>query len=191
MTARLSRIIGIATAALLTAGAAAAPPAGAVAGDSGTEHCIMDSGNGEQRCFATFPEAIAAATEGRVTDAPATVRTGTAGAEFRAEMKRFGASQSAAAGVVQGTFFDDGQFGGSSLTVYGSAPCKKDGWVEYQYDVSEDWKNRISSVQPWADCWIWLYPERGLGGDRDGPFKENTADIGTLMNDRTQSIGFS
>jgi len=98
---------------------------------------------------------------------------------------------SQADGVIQGTFFDDPGFGGDSLTVSGEGLCEKDGWVDYQYDLEDAWKNRISSVQPWGDCWIWLYPEPNLGGDRDGPFKENTSDIGSLMNDRTQSIGFS
>jgi hypothetical protein len=29
--------------------------------------------------------------------------------------------------------------------------------------------------------WAWLYPEPNLGGDRDGPFKENTGNVGSFM----------
>lgn len=93
--------------------------------------------------------------------------------------------------VVQATLFDNRDFGGDSFTVYGEAPCEKDGVVNYQLDLPDEWKNRVSSVQPWGNCWIWLYPEPGLGGDRDGPFKENTGHVGDLMDDRTQSIGLS
>ncbi|MEK8169097.1 hypothetical protein NKH77_02400 [Streptomyces sp. M19] len=95
----------------------------------------------------------------------------------RAGRRRSGpghARRGAADGVIQGTFFDDTGYGGSSLTVSGPELCKKDGWVNWQYDLDDDWKNRISSVQPWGNCAIWLYPEPNLGGDRDGPFDENT-----------------
>jgi hypothetical protein len=93
--------------------------------------------------------------------------------------------------VVQGTFFDGPDYTGNSLTITGPELCKKDGWVNWQFDLGDDWKNKISSVQPWGDCWVWLYPEPNLGGDRDGPFKENTGNVGSFMDDRTQSIGFS
>ncbi|MEU7785167.1 MULTISPECIES: hypothetical protein [unclassified Amycolatopsis] len=93
--------------------------------------------------------------------------------------------------VVQGTFFDGPDYTGNSLTITGPELCKKDGWVNWQFDLGDDWKNKISSVQPWGNCWIWLYPEPNLSGDRDGPFKENTGNVGSFMDDRTQSIGFS
>ncbi|WP_290062394.1 hypothetical protein [Amycolatopsis solani] len=93
--------------------------------------------------------------------------------------------------VVQGTFFDGPDYTGNSLTITGPELCKKDGWVNWQFDLGDDWKNKITSVQPWGNCWIWLYPEPNLGGDRDGPFKENTGNVGSFMDDRTQSIGFS
>ncbi|CAM05980.1 hypothetical protein A8924_7175 [Saccharopolyspora erythraea NRRL 2338] len=93
--------------------------------------------------------------------------------------------------VIQATLFDNRDYGGASFTVYGESLCKKDGVVNYQLDLPDDWKNRVSSVQPWGNCWIWLYPEPGLGGDRDGPFDENTPHVGDLMDDRTQSIGLS
>ncbi|MCF6521586.1 hypothetical protein [Streptomyces sp. JJ36] len=178
--------------ALLAAGGAAAPaqaspaqasPAPAAQPGPQTPHCIADRETGEQRCFATFTAAVEAATGGRIDDAPKSPHTAARNPEFR--------QSSAAAEVIQGTFFEHDGYGGASLTIYGAEPCVKDGWVNFQYDLDDWWKDRISSVQPWANCWLWLYPEPDLGGDRDGPFKENTPDIGTFMNDRTESIGFS
>lgn len=93
--------------------------------------------------------------------------------------------------VIQATLFTEPDYGGSSFTVYGSGLCEKDGVVNYQINLPDEWKNAVSSVQPWGGCWIWLYPEPDLGGERDGPFKENTADVGEFMNDRTQSVGLS
>ncbi|MFC8123994.1 hypothetical protein [Streptomyces sp. NPDC057302] len=171
-----------------------AQPAGA--DEPAARHCVLDAPTGEQRCFDSFDEAIDRATDGRVTDAPASPRAAVTSSAFRAAMSETAAKEaegdSAAAGdVIQGTFFSDPGFSGDSLTISGPSLCEKDGWVNWQYDLGDDWKNRISSVQPWGNCAIWLYPEPDLGGDRDGPFDENTDDVGQLMNDRTQSIGFS
>jgi hypothetical protein len=174
--------------ATLPVQAASAAPAPAPA-----EHCVADLGSGAQKCFATFTRAVAAATGGRLTDAPASPRAAAGDDAFRDASRALARTADARAEgeVIQGTFFTDPGFSGSSLTIYGAAPCKKDGWVNYQYDFGDDWKNVISSVQPWADCWLWLYPEPNLGGDRDGPFDENTPDVGSFMNDRAQSVGFS
>ncbi|WP_328582739.1 hypothetical protein [Streptomyces sp. NBC_00370] len=218
-TARTTAFVAatlLVTGALAAPSAGAAAPDETASGTS-ARHCVVNSATGAESCFAAFPDAIEAATGGQVTDTPASAKAAAGDQSFRTEMKRFNAptrskqskqsestSQSeskskstesstlaAADSVVQGTFFDEVQFGGSSLTITGTAPCVKDGWIEYQYDFPDDWKNRVSSVQPWADCWIWLYPEPNLTGDRDGPFDENTADVGSFMNDRAQSVGFS
>ncbi len=180
------RSLAIAAAAAATAltlpaaGAAQAEPASHTT--AAARHCIADLAGGPVRCFDTFTEAVETASAGRVADAPASAHRAAGDSGFRASLK---------GSVIQGTFFTDVNYGGSTLTIYGPEPCVKDGWVNWQYDLPDGWKDAISSVQPWADCWIWLYPEPNLGGDRDGPFKENTPDIGSFMNDRTESIGFS
>ncbi|GAA4620691.1 hypothetical protein [Saccharopolyspora hordei] len=99
--------------------------------------------------------------------------------------------RTASGDVIQATLFTEVNYGGSSFTIYGSDVCEKDGVVNFQLNLPDDWKDVVSSVQPWAQCWIWLYPEPDLGGERDGPFKENTPDVGELMNDRAQSVGLS
>ncbi|WP_157357276.1 hypothetical protein [Amycolatopsis nigrescens] len=146
----------------LTAAMTTAQPAGAET--AGAEHCALNSASGEQACFATFTEAVTYASHGRFT---------------------------AAGDVIQGTFFDNRDYGGDSLTIWGPKPCVKDGKVNWQHDLEDGWKNRISSAQAWGNCWLWLYPEPNLGGERDGPFKENAAWVGEMLDDRTQSIGFS
>lgn len=93
--------------------------------------------------------------------------------------------------IIAATLFDDQGFGGGSYTVTAGAPCKKDGLIEWQIDLPEEWRDRISSVQPWGNCWIWLYPELGLNGDRDGPFKENGTYVGPRLDNRTTSVGLS
>nr|WP_260611137.1 hypothetical protein [Streptomyces sp. WAC04770] len=175
--------------ALVLAATVAIPSAEATHGVAATgsaEHCVLDMASGEQSCYRTFTAVIDLASGGEIADAPASARAAVGDSTFRADLQSLEAND-----VIQGTFFEDEQYGGSSLTIRGSGPCEKDGWVDYQYDLPDEWKNRISSVQPWAECWLWLYPEPGLGGDRDGPFKENSPAIGSVMNDRTQSIGFS
>ncbi|MGP3975625.1 hypothetical protein ACTWQF_16765 [Streptomyces sp. 8N114] len=187
------------TASVLLAGAVTAPaaqaaPTGPAAPGEGGQprHCTLDLSTGAERCYASFTEAVDHASGGRIDDAPASARTAVHDSRFRAEARSPAADGDRQAdSVIQGTFFDDPGFGGDSLTISGEGLCEKDGWVDYQHDLEDAWKNRISSVQPWGNCWVWLYPEPNLGGDRDGPFKENTSDIGALMNDRTQSIGFS
>jgi hypothetical protein len=129
------------------------------------QHCNFDARTREQRCFDTLGKALADA--------------------------RGGVAAKDDGQVIQGTFFENPDFGGASYTVYGEKPCEKNDKIDYQLDLPDEWKNKISSVQPWANCWIWLYPQPGLGGDRDGPFKENSGRIGALMDDRSQSIGFS
>ncbi|MEA5366717.1 hypothetical protein VA596_44800 [Amycolatopsis sp., V23-08] len=154
------------TAAVATAALVGAVPANAQA----ERHCVLDSETGAQHCFADYQQVLSYASRGTQRSEVATQSNGD---------------------VVQGTFFDGPDYTGSSLTITGPELCKKDGWVNWQFDLGDDWKNKITSVQPWGDCWIWLYPEPNLGGDRDGPFKENNGNIGSYMDNRTQSIGFS
>uniref|UniRef100_A0AAU3GPM6 Peptidase inhibitor family I36 protein n=1 Tax=Streptomyces sp. NBC_01401 TaxID=2903854 RepID=A0AAU3GPM6_9ACTN len=190
MRARSVHTSGVLTAALLLSAAAVAPSAGAAAretaDDGGAQQCIVNAVSGSESCYRTFTEAIEAASGGRITGAPLSATEAARSDAFGARM-----ADQAQGEVIQGTFFEDEQYGGASLTIWGAEPCVKDGWVNFQFDLDDDWKNRISSLQPWGGCALWLYPEPGLNGDRDGPFEENSAAVGSFMNDRTQSIGFS
>lgn len=133
------------------------------------KHCVGNLQTGSEQCFASLNEALGQAKK-RVSSAKA----------------------SAQGEVIQGTFFDNRDYGGDSYTVVGAGLCDgSDGVINYQFNFPPEWHNRISSVQPWASCKIWLYPDVDLGGDRDGPFKANTGWVGTQLDDRTRSVGFS
>lgn len=177
--------------------ASAAPPSAA---SPSAQHCVGSRSTGAQQCYATFTEAISTATHGAVTSAPAQVPDAAGKAALdrqiqQAQTRALGnkAGRDAAAGeVIQGTFFDNRDFGGASFTVTGAGLCDgSDGVINYEFTFPGDWFNRISSVQPWASCKIWLYPDANLTGDRDGPFTANTGWIGEFMDDRTDSVGFS
>jgi hypothetical protein len=159
----LAALAGVTAVTLAATGTAtAAPPANE---PTTGQHCTLDVRTGAEQCYGTYEAAITGARQ---------------------------AGRRAAAGdIIQGTVYDGFDYSGDSLTIYGTELCEKDGVINFQLDLGDDWKNKISSVQPWGNCWLWLYPEPNLGGDRDGPFDENTPNIGSFMDNRTQSIGFS
>jgi hypothetical protein len=158
-------VITIAATGFIGAFLAAAPAHAETIPENTGEHCVLSTSTGAERCYGTFTEAIRTASA--------------AGVHARGE-------------VIQGTFFDNREYGGDSYTVVGAGLCDgSDGVINYQIDMPPEWRDRISSVQPWANCKIWLYPDLGLNGDRDGPFTQNTGWVGDFMDDRTDSIGFS
>jgi len=175
-------IIGILAGTLVPAA-----PADAVARPGG-DHCVLGGpkSNVAIRCFATFRQAVTFASGRQITNAPQTARDAIADSGFR---KRLASTQTASGEVIAATAFDESNYRGSTLTMVAPHPCTKNGKLDWWYDLSATgWTNRISSVQPWANCWIWLYPE---SGDRDGPFKTNTPDVGAYINNRAFYVGLS
>ncbi|WBQ04707.1 hypothetical protein [Kribbella sp. CA-293567] len=155
-------VLGISGVILVNPAATAAVPS--------AQHCVGSADRVGQQCFGTLDEALGQARKQVATKGP-----------LQAQGE-----------VIQGTFFDNRDYGGDSFTVTGAGLCDgSDGVINYQFTFPPEWHNRISSVQPWASCKIWLYPEADLNGDRDGPFKVNTGWIGTMLDDRTVSVGFS
>ncbi len=159
-------------AAALTATVTASPAA------AGERHCISDTGTGQERCFASFDEAIAAAEE----------ETGRTLEEQERALDRGGASlRAASAGVIIGTYFEHENFGGATFTLYGDGLCTGGDDTEFWFTFPADWQNLVSSAQPWATCALWLHSGPDGTGDRDGPYRENTNYVGDHMNDRTVS----
>lgn len=200
--ARRRTRITVAAVALL-AGVVAVPVAnGAVSGQEGGktsagqgDHCRLDAKTGKTQCFESFDDATGIPGSKRLLDAS----TGKAKATG---MTRAGSAPVASSGVsakdegdgsaIGATVFEDKRYGGASLTITNASLCDGDeDDVDYKIDLSDDWKKKISSIQPWGNCTLNLYSEPGEGGDRDGPFKELTPDLGSVMDDRTQSITFS
>jgi hypothetical protein len=205
-----TRLPGLAVVAVVATAASApavsASPTSTSTAKARATNCVGGP-TGTPRCFSTFRAAIRHATHGQVTDAPKSARAAARDRGLRSRLRRLtiaprttgptaggrATPRAAADGgeIIAATLFDDQDYGGSSYTVTAGAPCKKDGLIEWQIDLPEDWQNRVSSVQPWGNCWIWLYPELGLNGDRDGPFDQNTPYVGAQLDNRTKSVGLS
>lgn len=183
-----------AAAAAALGGLAAAPPASA--DQSALEHCVLDLDTGRQTCYDGFTAAFSAASGGRITDAPDNLEGASRGSlqELRAETSRL--MEDAAAGgangdVIIGTFFEHKDYGGDTLTIAADRPCRNnDAQDHWTPTMPPGWNDFITSLQPWANCWIELYSDDNFGGDRDGAYQTNTPDIGAYMNDRTSSIAY-
>ena len=175
-----------------------APAATAATPAPPARHCTLDAETGATACFATYTAAVADATDGRVLDAPADARTAVTDPAARALLDAPAGARTTLAGeydvpsgeVVHGTFFTDPNFGGSSFTVHGDGLCDDDGSLDFKYTFPEEWWDQFSSVQAWANCSIYLYTEPDQGGERDGRFNENVADVGDFIDDRTRSTSF-
>ncbi len=137
---------------------AAVPAAAAPDG----EHCVYSVTTQEYRCYNSLDEA--------------TQRGGTS------------VSARTAGEIIGATVFEHSDYGGATLTVTVPEPCPKNGKIDFWLDLDDYWQNRISSVQAWSTCWVWLYPD---SGDRAGPYKENHPEVGSYINDRTVTVGLS
>jgi hypothetical protein len=90
--------------------------------------------------------------------------------------------------VIGARLFTGGDFTGDSLTVWMPRPCKKDNKYDAYFTLGSDFSKKISSVQGWANCWVWLHFS---DGNREGPYKDNSPDVGTFANDRATGVGIS
>ncbi|MGW4210448.1 hypothetical protein ACWEIJ_20835 [Lentzea sp. NPDC004789] len=90
--------------------------------------------------------------------------------------------------VIGGKLFTGLDYTGDSLTIWVPRPCPKNDQVDYWVDLGTDMRNKVSSVQAWSSCWVWLY---FADGQRDGPYKGNEPDVGTWANDRAVTVGLS
>ncbi|WP_314177421.1 hypothetical protein [Streptomyces winkii] len=189
-------------AVVLLAGVIAVPVAnGAVSGQEGGSdakgqgnHCTLNAKTGETRCFKSLSKATGVPGSDRLLDAPSGKKAEVS--EARSGDKPVASSgvttQDEGGGIIGATVFEDTKYGGASLTITNTELCDGDADdVDFKIDLGDDWKDKISSIQPWGNCTLNLYSEAGQSGDRDGPFDELTPDIGDVMDDRTKSISFS
>ncbi|HWM38279.1 MAG TPA: hypothetical protein VNS49_14300 [Streptomyces sp.] len=182
-------------AVVLLAGVIAVPVAnGAISEKDGADakaqgnHCTMNAETGETQCFKSLAKATGVPGSKRLVDAS------TDGASVESSETRAGNEALATqgeGGIMAATLFEDTQYGGGSLTITHTSLCESDDDVDFQIDLDDEWKDKISAVQPWGNCTLNLYSEPGLGGERDGPFDELTPNIGDALDNRTQSISFS
>lgn len=194
--ARRRTRITVATVALL-AGVVAVPVANGAISEDGADvkgqgnHCTIDAGSGETRCFESLTEATGVPGSEKLVRASGDGTRSTKAGADAAPLASADDTQGEG-NIMAATLFADTQYGGGSLTVKNAELCDGDADdVDFQIDLADEWKDKISAVQPWGNCTLNLYSEPGLGGDRDGPFDELTPDIGDALDDRTQSISFS
>jgi hypothetical protein len=156
---------------------AAAPWGGTTIADASEHraevHCVVevqpiDSGERQAapRCFATKAEADGF-LEASMTQADTF-------------------SLSAMASVSLGTLYADTNYGGSSLTMWGSSGCAG---VTYGFaSLSGGWDSRVSSAKAYNGCWVTLYRGTGYSGDRLN-CTPNCSSVGSL-NDQVRSVVF-
>ena len=167
-----------------TATAAARPPAAAA------PHCVLAAGVRQApRCFATFPAAIAAATGGRVTTAPATPAVAVGDAAFTAALQE---APSTFASVVVGIEYADLNYGGASLSMTAPGRCDNSMDVDYRFSsLPSGWNDRISSFRSYSNCAQQLFRGTSYSGGALTNIVSSLSYVGSAANDQASSITFN
>lgn len=145
---------------------ASATPASAGAPSAKERHCTVsaatsDSPLSKVRCYATFAEAISAATGGRVKI------TATRVEDISPEKLAAALSQPAAAAAtyVRAILYTSTLYGGSSLTFTASSGCSVFGNYDAFYpNFQSPWNNNFSSGRTFSGCRATLYDSSNYGG---------------------------
>ncbi|MEU8543641.1 hypothetical protein AB0C52_27240 [Streptomyces sp. NPDC048717] len=159
-------------------------------------HCVADTDNGTMSCFPTYREAIAFATQGRVTDAPDDTRAAAHDKKLQERLsgprsehglklaKNSGAGLQATTRVL-GTIYSDKDFGGSSLNLVGSLGCVRYPVFSGLYD---GWNDSISSTNS-GQCDVTLFQHADFLGFSQ-TYRGAVPYVGDAMNDQASSISF-
>src|SRR5262245_42566595 len=159
------RVGMIACAAIAVVGLGLGPAATpARAAEAKTRHCVVSAskGSGAAVCYASFRAAIAAATGGRITDAPNDSRVAMRDRGLQArlnaiDVKKVRTIQADIAPI--GIFYESTGFRGSSLIYTGGHPCTQV-TTDRDYSVSDVgplWSDRISSYRAYRNCEVTVY----------------------------------
>ncbi|MFC8093483.1 hypothetical protein [Streptomyces sp. NPDC057301] len=160
-------ILGVVCAAALTIGSAGAAP------EAARKHCAVNVGNEEEKCFRTPQEAK--------EYAEVEIKDDALGAQTGVEQPT---------DVVIGTLFKNRRYGGDSITLWGSRPCGKERETGFYFNLPDDWKGKVSSVQGWAECEVTLYSRPYLDGVASPRFPDLTPVLEGQWNDYAESIEF-
>lgn len=174
-------------------------------------HCVTDLSKSDTppTCYDTFTAAIAAATGGQITDAPADSRAAMNDQRLMARMNATGGKKGLAASGDKkspaitptahvsghiGTIFYDDQFGGSSNNYIGSHGCDDD-LHENPFDaefrkayVGDDWNDDFESIRGFNNCWMRVWEHRDFGGVST-QWAPELSDLGVL-NDEGSALAF-
>ncbi|MEU1820201.1 hypothetical protein ABZ543_34235 [Streptomyces roseifaciens] len=182
MTSRVTRIAIAAGAGLLVLAAGSTTAQARTEPLSGSKTCLVNVDTNGTRCFGTFREAVAASTEGRITDAPL---FGKDAARDRTLADRLRVASAARGGLNAelAILYEHWNFGGTSIILNGGA-CQSGNGRDYAGEFT-DWADRISSVIPVA-CWIELWADPHQTGTHQ-EYRDSTPYVGDAMNDQANS----
>ncbi|WP_171162867.1 hypothetical protein [Streptomyces sp. I05A-00742] len=182
MSSRATRIAITAGAGLLVLAAGTATAQARPEPVSKEKSCLVNVGTGATRCFGTFREAIAASTEGRITDAPLSGKDA-ANDRKLADRLRKSSAESGRLNAELAILYEHWNFGGTSIILNGGA-CRSGNGRDYTGEFT-DWADSISSVIPVA-CWIELWADPHQTGTHQ-EYRDSTPYVGDAMNDRASS----
>ena len=158
-------------AALITAATLSLATTGAAAPDGAGAYCAVQvvpvgtpAGTEKPVCFGTQADVDTYLT---AVTAPSFART-------------------AAASTILGVVYQDANYGGGSLTMWGAGTCSAATYGFATLDAG--WTNSISSAKGSSSCWLTLYSATSYGGDRIN-CTPACASLST-MNDRSRSVVF-
>lgn len=187
-----------------------ATPGEPAAGSSAraSRHCVV-APSGQTTCFGTFTEAIAVATDGEITDAPADPRlvdepSFTARINAIAERAANQPHDPAASGiaprvnVVIGIAYKDANFNGDTWVFNQTQGCDGN-FTTVEFSVFNlntdpftccDFNDNISSFHSFSNCRTVLYEDWFFGGSatNGGVPTADLGYVGDAMNDRASSI---
>jgi hypothetical protein len=195
VTPALAAPIGPAAAPVATSGdtsesatAAARPPA-----TSGS-HCTLAAGAGRTpHCFATFREAMAYGTGGRITDAPASAATAARDPEFAAEVTAAGAAPLVGTGsVLLGIEYADANMRGASVSFFATGGCDNSSDADWRFaSMPAGWNDRITSFRSFSNCAQQLFRSTNFTGGALTLIISSLANVGAAANDQASSITFN
>ncbi|MEV4974601.1 hypothetical protein [Streptomyces scopuliridis] len=158
--------------------------------------------NSATSCYDSFTDAMAKATDGRITDAPNNSRAAVADPRLVAQLNSPTATSGSTKGVTGGStgtaalapisiMYKNADYGGDSLIYQGDFDCsgptdQPDYWVEL---IQPGWNDEIGSYRAYRNCWLSLFEHRGWTGGSIG-YAGNRTDLG-ILDDKASSIRWS
>lgn len=145
-------------------------------------------------CYTSFTRAIAEATDGRVTNAPADAGAALRDRDLTARLGATGATKdraSIAVDVLIGIEYWDSGFSGSTYTFTAPWGCTgTTGDVDWEFAaLPSNWNDEIGSYRGFSNCWTKHYEHSYFGGISTA-YDGGLSDMG-WMDDETSSLRWS
>jgi hypothetical protein len=177
--ARLSAgLVGIVAGTIAVLGMAS--PANAATADDAAESCGVFIDTGETICVDAGQNLHAAvqAQTGR------TIVTASGGLTTLAR-----SAVSPSTSYLLGRLYDDKNYGGSYLELYGSGSgCTASNGFGFA-NIGSSWYGRVSAFRGYSGCRVKIFSSTSYGGSSYG-FYASSSYVGSAMNDRARSVQF-